>query len=66
MQRTTERILVDDHIGARRREADATRLVAQARQASKALPKHRPQDRPERAGLPFGFLRRLVDRLVAA
>ena len=58
----TEQILVDDHIRAIRREADAARLVAQARRASKAP----AAVRDDRGGLPFGFLRRLVGRLVAA
>ncbi len=62
MNGTTEQILAHDHIRALRREADASRLVSRARQASKASAQVR-QDRP---GPSFGFLRRLVDRLVAA
>ena len=62
MYRPAERILVDDHIRTMRREAEAGRLVAQARQAATRSTKVRRQ----RAGLSFGFLRRLVDRLVAA
>jgi hypothetical protein len=62
MYRPTERILADDHIRTMQREADAGRLVAQARQAAKPS-----KDIPhERAGLSFGSLRRLVHRLVAA
>ena len=62
MYRPTERILVDDHIRAMQREADDGRLVAQARQAARRSTEVRQQ----RAGMSFGFLRRLVDRLVAA
>ena len=62
MNRTTEQILVDDHIRALRREADAGRLVSQARKASKAS----AEVRRDRTGPSFGFLRRLVDRLVTA
>ena len=62
MNRTTQQILVDDHIRALRLEADAGRLVAQARRASKASAKVRR----DQAGVSFGFLRRLVDRLVTA
>jgi hypothetical protein len=66
MYRPTQQILADDRIRTMRREAEAERLVAQARQASKAPPKDRPRERRDRFGVPFGFLRRLVDRLVAA
>ena len=62
MNRSTQQILVHDHISALRLDSDANRLVAQARQASKASAQVR-QDRP---GMSFGLLRRLVDRLVAA
>jgi hypothetical protein len=61
----TQHILVDDHIRALRREADAGRLVSQARQARQAS-KAGAEVRQHRAGLSFGFLRRLVDRLVTA
>jgi len=57
-----ERILVDDHIRTMRREAEAGRMVAQARQAARPSTDVRRQ----RAGLSFGFLRRLAHRLVAA
>jgi len=62
MNRTTQQILVDDHIRALRREADTGRLVSQARRASKAT----ARVRQDPTGLSFGFLRRLVGRLVAA
>ncbi len=62
MDRTTQQILVDEHIRGLRLEAEAGRLVAHARTASKA----RATVREDRAGLSFGFLRRLVGRLVAA
>jgi hypothetical protein len=65
MNRMTQHILVDDHIRALRREADAGRLVAQARQARQA-PRASAKVRQDRPGLSLGFLRRLVDRLVAA
>jgi len=56
----SEQLLVT--IRALRREADTGRLVSQARRASKAT----AQVRQDPTGLSFGFLRRLVGRLVAA